>query len=72
MNINVYAEQALKAMQTKDASSEGSSGVRSVFVVVHHPHTRTLGTDACPGENLEDVFEELAWELTMADLRRFA
>jgi len=69
VSVNIYAEGALRAMQTAD---DGRS--RAVYVVVH---TRTSGPgtdmhDACPGETCEEVFEELNWELAMADLKRFA
>ena len=67
MKINIYAEEALEAMQTRD---DGTT--RSVFIVHYPPHVRETMPDNCPGENTEDVFEEIAWESLMADVKRYA
>lgn len=69
MKINIYAEDALEAMQTPDKPTDPT---RSVFIVHYPPHVRQAMPDHCPGENTEDVFEELAWESLMADIKRYA
>jgi len=47
----------------------------SAFPIFYrHPVTCKVeqAVDWCPGENTEDVFEELAWEMLMADVKRYA
>jgi hypothetical protein len=69
VNVMTYAQQALDAMQTADDGQ-----MRTVYVIVH---TRAGGPgadgkDAKPFEDSETVFDDLAWEMGMADLKRFA
>jgi hypothetical protein len=68
VNIMQYAEEALQAMQTGDGQ------MRTVYVIVH---TRAGGPgadgkDACPFDTTDGVFDDIAWEMGMADLKRFA
>lgn len=69
MKIHLYAEETLRDMQARD---ENDNPTRNVMVVHYPPHVRATMPDACPGETAEEVFEELSWELAMADLQRFA
>lgn len=68
MKIHSYAVETFNEMAKVD--SEGNA-TRSVMVVHYPEHVRATMPDGCPGETAEEVFEELSWEMAMAELRAF-
>lgn len=66
----IYITHAMEAMHTKDSNDPSPESARMVYV--NHLPDPTVAHDACPGESTEDVFEELGWEMLMAEARRYA
>lgn len=66
MRIHTYAAELFEGMAEVD---DFGIATKRVTVVHYPPHVRSTMPDHCIGETAEEVFEELSWELAMADAR---